>query len=103
MSTRVAIVGITGYAGGELARLLLRHPEARLVAAVARSHRGEPLRAAQPHLYAAPDSLVIGQEVGDAEVIFTALPAGGTAKQRRRSPAQRRAGLAHRRGLPPPD
>ena len=30
---RVAIVGATGYAGGELARLLLRHPEARLVAA----------------------------------------------------------------------
>ena len=83
MPTRVAIVGVTGYAGGEVARLLLRHPEARLVAAVARSHRGEPLRAAQPHLYAAPDSLVIGQEVGDAEVIFTALPAGEAAKQAR--------------------
>src|SRR6267378_4132356 len=83
MSTRVAIVGVTGYAGGELARLVLRHPESRLVAAVARSHQGEPLRAAQPHLHAAPDSLVIGSDVDDAEVVFTALPAGDAAKQAR--------------------
>jgi len=83
MPTKVAIVGVTGYAGGELARLVLRHPEARLVAAVARSHQGEPLRAAQPHLHAAPDSLVIGSDVDDAEVVFTALPAGEAAKQAR--------------------
>src|SRR2546429_4534362 len=81
MPTRVAIVGVTGYAGGELARLLLRHPEARLVAAVARSHQGEPLRAAQPHLHSAPESIVIGSDVGDAEVVFTALPAGEAARQ----------------------
>lgn len=81
MPVRVAIVGVTGYAGGELARLLLRHPEARLVAAVARSHQGEPLREVQPHLHGAPASLVVGDSVGDAEVIFTALPAGEAAKQ----------------------
>jgi N-acetyl-gamma-glutamyl-phosphate reductase len=83
MPTKVAIVGATGYAGGELARLVLRHPEARLVAAVARSRQGEPLRAAQPHLHSAPDSLVIGSDVGDAEVVFTALPAGEAARQAR--------------------
>src|SRR5207302_778573 len=81
MPTNVAIVGATGYAGGELARLVLRHPEARLVAAVARSGQGEPLRKLQPHLHAAPDSLVVGSDVGDAEVVFTALPAGEAAKQ----------------------
>ena len=80
MPTRVAIVGVTGYAGGELARLLLRHPEARLVAAVARSHQGEPLRTAQPHLHSAPESLVIGTDVQDAEAVFTTLPAGEAAK-----------------------
>jgi N-acetyl-gamma-glutamyl-phosphate reductase len=83
MPTRVAIVGVTGYAGGELARLVLRHPEARLVAAVARSRQGEPLRMVQPHLHAAPDSLVVGADVDDAEVVFTALPAGEAAKQTR--------------------
>lgn len=83
MPTTVAIVGATGYAGGELARLVLRHPQARLVAAVARSRQGEPLRAVQPHLHAAPDSLRIGTHVGDAEVVFTALPAGEAARQAR--------------------
>src|SRR2546423_5365911 len=81
MPTRVAIVGVTGYAGGELARLVLRHPEVRLVAAVGRSHQGNPLRDVQPHLHAAPDSLVVGSDVGDAEVVFTALPAGEAARQ----------------------
>ncbi|MDQ6858550.1 MAG: N-acetyl-gamma-glutamyl-phosphate reductase [Chloroflexota bacterium] len=81
MPTRVAIVGVTGYAGGELARLLLRHPGVRVVAAVARSRRGEPLRDVLPHLHDAPESLRIGEEVGDAEVVFTALPAGEAAKQ----------------------
>ena len=80
MGTRVGIVGATGYAGGELARILLRHPEARLVAAVARGHQGTPLRDVQPHLHTAPESLTIGSDVGDAEVVFTALPAGEAAK-----------------------
>jgi N-acetyl-gamma-glutamyl-phosphate reductase len=80
MPTKVAIVGVTGYAGGELARLLLRHSGVRIVAAVARSHQGEALREVQPHLHDAPDSLVIGSEVGEAEVVFTALPAGEAAK-----------------------
>src|SRR5207302_2439534 len=74
------IVGVTGYAGGELARLLLRHPGVRIVAVVARSHQGEALRSVQPHLHDAPESLVIGADVGDAEVVFTALPAGEAAK-----------------------
>src|SRR2546422_8629544 len=81
MPVKVAIVGATGYAGGELARLLLRHPEARLVAAVARSHQGQALRDVQPNLHGVPDSLRIGSEVDNAEVVFTALPAGEAAKQ----------------------
>lgn len=83
MPIKVAIVGVTGYAGGELARLLLRHGGVTLVAAVARSHQGEALRDVQAHLHAAPESLRIGSEVGDAEVVFTALPAGEAAKQAR--------------------
>ena len=81
MPIRVAIVGATGYAGGELARLLLRHSGVTIVAAIARSHQGEPLRDVQPHLHAAPAALLVGSDVGDAEVVFTALPAGEAAKQ----------------------
>ena len=81
MRTRVAIVGVTGYAGGELARILLRHPEVDLVAAVSRSRHGEPLRDVQPHLHGAPASLLVGGDVGDADVVITALPAGEAARQ----------------------
>jgi len=80
MPTKVAIVGVTGYAGGELARLLLRHPGVTLVAPVSRSRHGEPLRNVLPHLHDAPSSLVVRSDVGDAEVVFTALPAGEAAK-----------------------
>src|SRR5256714_2262483 len=80
MPSKCGIGGAAGSAGGELARLILGHRGVGLVAAVARSHQGEPLRAAQPHLHDAPDSLVIGADVGDAEVVFTALPAGEAAK-----------------------
>ena len=81
MRTRVAIVGVTGYAGGELARILLRHPEVDLVAAVSRSHHGEPLRDVQPHLHGAPAALLVGGDIGDADVVITALPAGEAARQ----------------------
>src|SRR5439155_26382135 len=99
MSVRVAIVGVTGYAGGELARLLLRHPEARLVAAVARSHQGEPLRDVQPNLHNAPYSLRIGSDVGDAEVVFTALPAGEAEKQAPAWLAEGRAVIEDRKSV----
>ena len=81
MPIKVAIVGATGYAGGELARLLLRHSGVTIVAAVARARQGEMLRAVLPHLHDAPDALVVGSDIGDAEVVFTALPAGEAAKQ----------------------
>jgi N-acetyl-gamma-glutamyl-phosphate reductase len=80
MPTKVAIVGATGYAGGELARILLRHPQVRLVAAVARGKQGTPLRDALPNLHDAPIGLTVGDDVRDAELIFTALPAGEAAK-----------------------
>lgn len=81
MPKKVAVVGATGYAGGELVRLLLRHPAVTLVAAVARARQGEPLGAAHPHLFDAPPALRISDDVADAEVVFTALPAGEAAKR----------------------
>jgi N-acetyl-gamma-glutamyl-phosphate reductase len=75
----VAIVGATGYVGGELARLLLRHRQARVVAAVARSHVGEPLSEVHPHLTAADSLPRISEGIGDADVVFTAMPAGEAA------------------------
>jgi len=40
---RVAVVGATGYAGGEVVRLLLSHPEVQISAVYSRSQAGRPL------------------------------------------------------------
>ena len=42
MGMRVAVAGASGYAGGELLRLLAGHPEFDLVAAAAHSNAGSP-------------------------------------------------------------
>ncbi|MDR7420781.1 MAG: N-acetyl-gamma-glutamyl-phosphate reductase, partial [Armatimonadota bacterium] len=42
MPTRVSIVGASGYGGGELVRLLGRHPEVRLTHLTAESRQAEP-------------------------------------------------------------
>ena len=44
----VGIVGVSGYGGGELVRLLLRHPEVRLTYVVSETYAGQPLSKAFP-------------------------------------------------------
>ena len=51
MSVKVGIVGVTGYTGGELIRLLLNHPEAEVVAASSRSNVGNPVSAVHRQLF----------------------------------------------------
>ena len=52
----VGIVGVSGYAGGELARLLLSHSHVRLTYVTSGTYAGKPLRAALPG--AAPSDLI---------------------------------------------
>ncbi|MEE2829928.1 MAG: N-acetyl-gamma-glutamyl-phosphate reductase [Myxococcota bacterium] len=52
---KVAVVGATGYAGAELVRLLLAHPEFELASVVSRSANGKPLSAVHPGLRAFSD------------------------------------------------
>lgn len=47
---RVGIWGGAGYAGGELLRLLSAHPRLEVAAAASRSHAGQPVTKAHPHL-----------------------------------------------------
>ncbi len=53
---RVGIVGVSGYGGGELARLLLAHPHVELTYVTSGTYAGKPLRAALPG--AVPSDLV---------------------------------------------
>ncbi len=85
MTTRsslpVAIIGVTGYEGISLAGLLARHPTFRLVAATARATQGARLAEALPFLTGSPIAdLVIGNDPGDAEVVFVATPHGPAAE-----------------------
>jgi N-acetyl-gamma-glutamyl-phosphate reductase len=50
MGTSVAVAGASGYAGGELLRLLAGHPDLEVVAATAHSHAGQPVTDLHPHL-----------------------------------------------------
>ena len=82
MGVRVAVAGGSGYAGGELLRLLAGHPELDLVAVTGHSNGGQPVTAVHPQLpglaglrFASTDPEVLA----DADLVFLALPHGKSA------------------------
>lgn len=75
---RVGVLNVTGYAGGELARLLARHPGVELVEVTGRSSAGEPLARSFAHLE--PLGMTILESVSEAEVCFSALPHHASAE-----------------------
>lgn len=77
MSLRAGVVGAAGYAGGELLRLLLGHPEVREVVAGSASLAGKPVTAAHPNLRKRTDlAFVPYEDVRDCDVLFLSLPNG---------------------------
>ena len=76
--TRIGIINVTGYAGAELARLLLRHPDVELTQVTGRSAAGKMLGDVFPHLSTAV--IRIDPEL-DASVdfVFSALPHAASA------------------------
>ena len=72
----VGVLGASGYAGRELCGLIVRHPSLDLVFAAANEQRGQRARfGATDVTYVGPDDAPLGQ----AEVVFTALPHGASA------------------------
>ncbi|MFC7402061.1 N-acetyl-gamma-glutamyl-phosphate reductase [Citricoccus sp. GCM10030269] len=93
MSLQVAVSGASGYAGGEVLRLLLHHPEVEIGAITAHSHAGERLGVAQPHLHALADRVLdetTAEVLAGHDVVFLALPHGASgalaAELEQRSP-----------------
>jgi N-acetyl-gamma-glutamyl-phosphate reductase len=81
-SFRVAVAGASGYAGGELLRLLLAHPLAEIGALTAGSNAGERLGSLQPHLTPLADRVLADTTavtLADHDVVFLALPHGQSA------------------------
>ena len=78
-----AVVGASGYAGGELLRLLVGHPDLDVGAVAAGSNAGRPLSALHPQLRSLSDLVLCGPEdpaVAAADVVFLALPHGESAR-----------------------
>ena len=76
---KVGIINVTGYTGVELARLLFQHPEAKLTSVTGRSAAGQKLGAVFPHL--AGLDLTIEAELGDVELVFSAMPHKESAQE----------------------
>ena len=74
---KAGIIGAAGYAGGELLRILLAHPEVSEIAAGSQSLAGKPVTAAHPNLRKrTPLAFVPYDEVRDCDVLFLARPNG---------------------------
>ena len=77
---RTAVLGASGYVGGELLRLMAAHPELAPAKLFGDSKAGQKLGAVHPHLTAAyPDALVEKFEeraLENVDLVFAALPHG---------------------------
>ncbi|MGW2421043.1 N-acetyl-gamma-glutamyl-phosphate reductase [Streptomyces sp. NPDC001709] len=82
MTVRAAVAGASGYAGGELLRLLLAHPEVEIGALTGQSSAGRRVGAVQPHLTPLAEREVrptTAEVLQGHDVVFLALPHGQSA------------------------
>ncbi|MBV9487655.1 MAG: N-acetyl-gamma-glutamyl-phosphate reductase [Frankiaceae bacterium] len=82
MGMRTAIVGASGYAGGELLRLLAGHPTLEISSVVAAGNAGRRLGELHPQLGTLADLPLLAAdapELREAEVVFLAVPHGASA------------------------
>ncbi|TAL45799.1 MAG: N-acetyl-gamma-glutamyl-phosphate reductase [Salinibacterium sp.] len=79
MSLSVAVAGASGYAGGELLRLLSAHPGLEVTTVTANRNAGQPLIAVQPHLRSLAHLELKPTDAATLaghDVVFLALPHG---------------------------
>jgi N-acetyl-gamma-glutamyl-phosphate reductase len=77
----VAIVGASGYTGGELLRFLKHHPNVEVVVATSRQYEGIPVRKVHPHLQNVELNFENKSPADiDADLVFTATPHGVSMK-----------------------
>jgi N-acetyl-gamma-glutamyl-phosphate reductase len=90
MGARVAVAGASGYAGGELLRLLTAHPDLEIGPLSAQANAGTPVTAIHPHLPRLGGKAFVPTDpalLADADLLFTALPHGESAKLAAQLPA----------------
>ena len=74
----VGIIGATGYAGAELVRLLIGHPEAKIVAMSSVTYEGKKLSEVFPNFEGITDEILTDMDtvVEKSQVVFASLPHG---------------------------
>ena len=79
---RVAVAGASGYAGGEVVRLLLQHPSLEVGALTASSNAGQPVGSVHPHLTPLAERLfeeTSADALAGHDAVVLALPHGHSA------------------------
>ncbi len=82
MGVSAAVAGASGYAGGELLRLLDAHPDITADVITAASNAGEPVTSVHPHLRQYAGRVFEPTDSGrfaETDVVFLALPHGQSA------------------------
>ncbi len=80
---KIGIIGGSGYAGGELLRLLANHPHFEVLAISAHSNAGEAIRSIHPQLQSYGDRKFAAfspELFAECDLAFLALPHGESAK-----------------------
>jgi len=77
---RIGILGAGGYAGRELARLLSRHPRARIAWATSESDAGKPLGDVIPGVEGPALVRAEDADVAGADCVVSCLPHGDSAR-----------------------
>lgn len=78
---KVSIVGGSGYTGGELLRLLIRHPKVDVAQVTSDSMAGRPVSRAHPNLRRATDlTFTPHAELEPVDLLFLAMPHGKAMK-----------------------
>lgn len=80
----VAILGASGYTGGELIRILVNHPNVKITYITAEKHAGKTISEVFPHLKGILDlrleKLDPDKVPEDINIVFAALPHGASAE-----------------------
>ena len=79
MTYSVAVSGASGYAGGEILRLLASHPDIEIRTVTAHSNAGQPLVQHQPHLRSLAHLTLqdtTPETLAGHDIVFLALPHG---------------------------
>jgi len=83
MTFSVAVAGASGYAGGELLRILAGHPDFEIRTVTAHQNAGHPLIAHQPHLRSLAHLTLqetTAANLAGHDVVFLALPHGASGE-----------------------